>query len=103
MLRSNYGAADVAISTNNSYRDIAINRGKMAAEDVFVVRSGPDLNRLIVSEPDPKWKNGRDHMVGYLGVMGDQEGIDLLLEAAQKIVFEHKRNVQFGRQDPVAD
>ncbi len=93
--RLNYGAADVAISTNNSYRDIAINRGKMKPEDVFVVRSGPDLNRLEVMAPDPKWKNGRDHMVGYLGVMGDQEGIDLLLEAAQKIVFEHKRNVQF--------
>ena len=93
--RLNFKAADVSIATNNSYRDIAVNRGGMAPEDVFVVRSGPDLNRLVVSEPDPAWKNGRDHMVGYLGVMGDQEGIDLLLEAAQKIVFEHKRNVQF--------
>ena len=93
--RLNFKAADVSIATNNSYRDIAVNRGGMDPEDVFVVRSGPDLNRLIVSEPDPAWKNGRDHMVGYLGVMGDQEGIDLLLEAAQKIVFEHKRNVQF--------
>lgn len=93
--RLNFKVADVSIATNNSYRDIAINRGSMAPEDVFVVRSGPDLNRLIVSAPDPKWKNGRDHMVGYLGVMGDQEGIDLLLEAAQKIVFEHERDVQF--------
>lgn len=93
--RLNYGAADVAISTNNSYRDIAISRGKMAPEDVFVVRSGPDLNRLIVSDADPKWRKGREHMVGYLGVMGDQEGIDLLLEAASKIIFEHKRDVQF--------
>jgi len=86
---------NVSIATNNSYRDIAINRGSMEPEDVFVVRSGPDLNRLTVSEPDPKWNNGRKNMVGYLGVMGDQEGIDLLLEAAQKIVFDHKRDVQF--------
>lgn len=93
--RLNFNAANISIATNNSYKDIAINRGKMAPEDVFVVRSGPDLNRLVVSEPNPAWKNGRDHMVGYLGVMGDQEGIDLLLEAAQKIVFEHKRDVQF--------
>lgn len=93
--RLNFGAANVSIATNNSYRDIAIGRGKMAPDDVFVVRSGPDLNRLVVSEPNPAWKNGRDHMVGYLGVMGDQEGIDLLLEAAQKIVHEQKRNVQF--------
>lgn len=93
--RLNFKAANISIATNNSYKDIAIRRGKMAPEDVFVVRSGPDLNRLVVSAPNPAWKNGREHMVGYLGVMGDQEGIDLLLEAAQKIVFEHKRDVQF--------
>lgn len=91
----NFKSANVVISTNNSYRDIAISRGGKKSEDIFVVRSGPDLNRLTVMPPDPKWKNGRDHMVGYVGVMGDQEGIDLLLEAAAKIVFEHKRNVQF--------
>lgn len=93
--RLNYRAADVAISTNNSYKHIAITRGKMAEDDVFVVRSGPDLNRLIISDRNPAWKNGRDHMVGYLGVMGDQEGIDLLLEAAAHIVHEHQRSVQF--------
>lgn len=91
----NFKSADVVISTNNSYKDIAMTRGGKKAEDVFVVRSGPDLNRLTVMPADPKWKNGRDHMVGYVGVMGDQEGIDLLLEAAAKIIFEHKRNVQF--------
>lgn len=91
----NFKAADVSIATNNSYKTIAVARGGMDPEDVYVVRSGPDLNRLTVTAPNPEWKNGRDHMVGYLGVMGDQEGIDLLLEAAQKIVFEHKRNVQF--------
>lgn len=90
-----FRSADVVISTNESYRQIAYERGGMAPADVFVVRSGPDLNRLEVMPPDPAWKNGRDHMVGYVGVMGDQEGIDLLLEAAQKIVFEHKRDVQF--------
>jgi len=91
----NFKSADVVISTNNSYRDIAMQRGGKNSDDIFVVRSGPDLNRLTVMPPEAKWKNGRDHMVGYVGVMGDQEGIDLLLEAAAKIVFEHKRNVQF--------
>lgn len=91
----NFKSANVVISTNNSYRDIAISRGGKNSDDIFVVRSGPDLNRLTVMPPDPKWKNGRDHMVGYVGVMGDQEGIDLLLEAAAKIVFDHKRDVQF--------
>lgn len=90
-----FRAAHVVISTNNSYRDIAMTRGDKAAEDVFVVRSGPDLGRLEVTPPDPKWRNGRDHMVGYVGVMGDQEGIDLLLEAAREIVFDMSRDVQF--------
>lgn len=93
--RLNFGAATVSIATNNSYRDIAVTRGRMDPNDVFVVRSGPDLNRLTMMPKTPKWHNGRDHMVGYLGVMGDQEGIDLLLDAAAEIVFTHKRDVQF--------
>ena len=93
--RLNFRTANVVISTNNSYREIAMTRGSKAAEDVFVVRSGPNLNRLTITAPNPKWKNERDHMVGYVGVMGDQEGIDLLLEAAQTIVHTHKRDVQF--------
>ncbi|QIE55615.1 glycosyltransferase family 4 protein [Pikeienuella piscinae] len=90
-----FRAAQVVISTNNSYRDIAMTRGGKGAEDVFVVRSGPDLGRLEVMPPDAKWRNGRAHMVGYVGVMGDQEGIDLLLEAARRIVFDMGRDVQF--------
>ena len=93
--RLNYAFADVSIATNLSYRRIAIERGRMKPENVFVVRSGPDLNRLELMEPNPTWKNGRRHMVGYVGVMGDQEGIDLLLEAAREIVFERGRDVQF--------
>lgn len=91
----NFKSADVVISTNRSYRAIAMERGGKKPEDIFVVRSGPDLNRLHVLPPDPEWKNGRAHMVGYVGVMGEQEGIDLLLEAAREIVFAKGRDVQF--------
>ncbi|WP_095587772.1 glycosyltransferase family 4 protein [Actibacterium ureilyticum] len=93
--RRNFRAADVVISTNNSYRDIALTRGGKAPQDVFVVRSGPDLTRLTVMPPNPKWKNGRAHMVGYVGVMGDQEGLDLLLESARDLVHERGRDIQF--------
>ena len=93
--RWTFRTADVVISTNESYRAIALDRGGVAPEDVFVVRSGPDLNRLVISEPNPDWHNGRAHMGGYVGVMGDQEGIDLLLQAAQQIVQDRKRDVQF--------
>ncbi|MGL4308873.1 MAG: glycosyltransferase family 4 protein [Paracoccaceae bacterium] len=93
--RLNFASARVVISTNQSYREIALTRGKKRPEDVFVVRSGPDLTRLKVMPVDPKWKNGRDAMVGYVGVMGDQEGIDLLIDAAHDMVFKRGRNVQF--------
>lgn len=93
--RLTFRAADVVISTNESYRRIAIERGGKDPADVFVVRSGPDLSRVQPVPPNPAWRNGRAHMVGYVGVMGDQEGIDLLLEAARQMVFDMGRDVQF--------
>ncbi|MGR3762407.1 glycosyltransferase family 4 protein (plasmid) [Roseobacteraceae bacterium NS-SX3] len=94
--RLTFAAARVSIATNESYRRIAIERGGMAPEDVFVVRSGPDLTRLKRVPENPAWRNGRRHMVGYVGVMGEQEGIDLLLEAAAHIVHSLGRDdVQF--------
>lgn len=93
--RLTFRAADVVISTNESYRSIALSRGGVANEDVFVVRSGPDLNRLRLMPADLAWRKGRAQMVGYVGVMGDQEGIDLLLEAAKIVVKDRGRDVQF--------
>jgi len=95
--RWTFRTADVSIATNESYRRIAIERGGMDPERVFVVRSGPSLERLRVLAPDESLKKGRKHLVGYVGVMGKQEGIDLLLEAARCIVHEHGRtDVHFG-------
>ncbi len=91
--RLTFKAAHVSIATNRSYREIAITRGGMDADKVFVVRSGPDLSRLKRVEPVAKWKNGRAHMVGYVGVMGEQEGIDLLIDSVDHIVR------QMGRED----
>ncbi|MEL6519336.1 MAG: glycosyltransferase family 4 protein [Pseudomonadota bacterium] len=90
-----FRTAKVVISTNNSYRDIAMTRGGKKAEDVFVVRSGPDLTRLHVLPPNDKWRNGRKHMVGYVGVMGAQEGLDLLLESAKDMIQNRGIDVQF--------
>ena len=94
--RLSFSFASVSIATNQSYRRIAIERGGMPPEDVFVVRSGPDLNRLVPVAPVSDWKNGREFLIGYLGVMGHQEGIDLLLEAASHLVHERgRRDIQF--------
>ena len=92
-----FKTADVVISTNESYRGIAIERGGKRPDDVFVVRSGPDLSRVKHVPPNAAHRNGRSHLVGYVGVMGDQEGIDLLLQAARHIVHDLGRNdIQFA-------
>jgi len=95
--RWTFRAADVSIATNESYRRIAIERGGMDPERVFVVRSGPDLRRLKIVPPVESLKRGRKYLVGYVGVMGKQEGIDYLLRAARLIVNDMKRtDVHFG-------
>jgi glycosyltransferase involved in cell wall biosynthesis len=95
--RLTFGVADVSIATNESYRAIAIQRGRMDPDRVFVVRSGPNLERLRLLQPNPSLRNGRRYLVGYVGVMGSQEGIQYLLEAARRIVHDlGRRDVQFG-------
>ena len=95
--RLTFATADIVISTNESYRSIAIGRGRKDPRDVFVVRSGPDLTRIKPVPPNPALKKGRRYLVGYIGVMGKQEGIDLLLQAVQVIVFELQRtDIHFG-------
>jgi glycosyltransferase involved in cell wall biosynthesis len=94
--RLTFWCADVSIATNESYRQIALTRGHMDPARVFVVRSGPSLERLRIIDPVPSWKNGRRYLVGYVGVMGQQEGIQYLIEAAHHIVHGMKReDVQF--------
>ena len=94
--RLTFWTADISIATNESYRNIAIRRGKMPPEKVFVVRSGPDLSRVKSTPANPIWKKGRKYLVGYVGVMGAQEGIDLLLESVLEIVIQRQRtDIQF--------
>lgn len=95
--RWTFRTADVSIATNESYRDIALSRGGMDPERVFVVRSGPSLERLRIQPPMEELKQGRRYLVGYVGVMGRQEGIDLLLHAVRIVVRCFAReDVHFG-------
>jgi glycosyltransferase involved in cell wall biosynthesis len=95
--RMTFRTADMVISTNESYRSIATGRGGKKPSEVFVVRSGPDLTRIRQVPPNPALKRGRRYLVGYVGVMGKQEGIDLLLQAVQLIVHHLGRtDIHFG-------
>jgi len=95
--RFTFKCANVSIATNESYKRIAIERGGMDPQKVFVVRSGPSLERMKIQPPDASLRHGRKHLVGYVGVMGKQEGIDLLLQAVRHIVRDLKRDdIHFG-------
>ncbi len=95
--RWTFKTADISIATNESYKQIAIERGKMLPEKVHVVRSGPQLERLRRIAPVAELKNGRDYLVGYVGVMGAQEGIDYLLRSVEYIVKNMGReDIHFG-------
>lgn len=90
--RLTYFFAKHAIVTNESYKEIAITRGKKSPQDITIVRSGPDLTKLKIGDSKPEVKNGFKYLVGYIGVMGKQEGIDLLLQSIQYIIKEKKRS-----------
>ncbi len=95
--RWTFSTADVSIATNDSYKRIAIERGGMDPGKVYVVRSGPKLDRLRRLPPKEELKQGRKYLVGYVGVMGAQEGIDFLLQAARIIVHDMGRtDIHFG-------
>jgi glycosyltransferase involved in cell wall biosynthesis len=95
--RLTFMTANVSIATNESYREIAITRGGMDSSRVFVVRSGPDLRRMRLVQPNVALKNHRQYLVGYVGVMGQQEGIDLLLRSIKLIVEQFgRKDIQFG-------
>ncbi len=91
--RCTYAVADEVISTNESYRRVAISRGKRSPESVTVVRSGPDPDRMRRATPRPELKRGRAHLCCYLGVMGPQDGVDQLLQSLR--IFVH----DLGRHD----
>jgi len=93
--RQTYRHCTFAFVTNESYRKIAIERDKMPPEKVIVLRSGPRLERMRILPPDPSIRRGYPYMVGYVGVIGQQEGIEYILQAAQ-YTKQHENNVFWG-------
>lgn len=84
--RLTFAAADVSIATNESFRAIATGRGGMAPEDVFTVRSAPRLEKFRIGPGDPAVRRGAGILLGYVGVIGQQEGMDLLMDALEHLV-----------------
>jgi glycosyltransferase involved in cell wall biosynthesis len=81
------------ISTNDSYRNVAVGRSGKSVNDVTIVRTGPDPERLRRGEPRPELRRGRRFLAAYIGVMGPQDGVDIVVRAADVVVH------QLGRDD----
>lgn len=95
--RATFALADISIATNESYREIALERGGMTPDRVFIVRSGPRLDRMKITAPNEALKRGRRYLAGYVGVIGRQEGLDLLVGAVAHLINHVGRtDVQFA-------
>jgi glycosyltransferase involved in cell wall biosynthesis len=93
--RLNYACADIVLATNESVKQVAVARGRKPAEQVFTVRTAPQIAATGVP-PDPGLKKGRAFLVGYIGVMGDADGVNYLVEAAGHLVHKlGRRDVHF--------
>jgi glycosyltransferase involved in cell wall biosynthesis len=92
MERLTFRVADVVVSTNESYKNIAIERGARNEDDIVVVRNGPDLSVVPEVSPNPGLRDGFRYLIGYVGIIGVQEGLEHLLEAADYIVHKRQRS-----------
>lgn len=90
-----YRFSDVVMVTNGSYKDLAITRGGLDPGDVFIVRNGPDPQTFKASRQNPALKYGKSYLVGYVGTMSIQEGLDILLDVAAHIKSLGRRDIHF--------
>lgn len=93
--RLTFLSSDVVMSTNTSYQSLAQSRGGIKPENLFVVRNGPDLKTFTLVPPVPALKHGKQFLVGYVGTMSSQEGLDILMDVALHIKNMGRRDVHF--------
>jgi glycosyltransferase involved in cell wall biosynthesis len=90
--RMSHRSADHVLTVNESCRELLLSRNPTAPERLTVVRTGPELARLRVCAPIDSLRNGRRYLCAYLGVMGPQDGVHLVLQAAHEIVHGMERD-----------
>jgi glycosyltransferase involved in cell wall biosynthesis len=90
-----YRFSDVVMVTNGSYKELALERGGHAADDVFIVRNGPNPQTFKAVPPNPTRKDGKRYLVGYVGCMNYQDGLDILVEVAEYIKNLGRADVGF--------
>ncbi|MCW6509963.1 glycosyltransferase [Lichenifustis flavocetrariae] len=88
-----FKSADLVISANGTFRDIAITRGGKKPDDVVAVYGVPDRSHIRRVEPDPAVRNGRSIVIGYIGIIGEQDGVDHMVKAL------HLLKTTYGQTD----
>jgi glycosyltransferase involved in cell wall biosynthesis len=93
--KATFRCSDVVMSTNNSYREIAIARGGVPPDNIFVVRNGVEIHKFKAVPPNPSLKFGKQYLVGYVGNMGTQEGLDILVDVALSLKNRGRNDIHF--------
>ena len=85
--------ADHVIATNESYKRVEMERGRVPEDRISIVRNGPDFERVQLQPEDAQLRQKAGTILGYVGVMGFQDGIDYFIRA-----LNHLRN-DLGQDD----
>lgn len=89
--RMTFWTADLAIATNESYKKIAIERGGVSPEKTAIVRNGPPLNKLGYHQPFDHLQQPGRTLLGYVGAISYQDGLEYLVEAMAHVKSSLKR------------
>jgi glycosyltransferase involved in cell wall biosynthesis len=84
----NIKAADFIVVTNQSYKEYLINKYRISDKDIFIVRNAPELDNRLEFAPDVILKNGKKYLLVFFGMMGEDDGVDVILKACHYIIHE---------------
>ena len=84
--RCSYAMADFVITANATFKDLAVGRGRKDPARVEVVYSVPDRKRIYRVEPEQSVRGDRKFLLGYLGVINEQDGVDHFVRAVGELV-----------------
>ena len=103
----NLKLANVLIATNESYKQIQMERGGRRADDIFVVRNGPNQRRMTMAAPSARLRAMNKKILCYIGSLNPQDGVDYLIRSLKHLVYDLKRTdfycVVIGHGDSLED
>lgn len=87
-----YRFSDVVMVVNESFKKIALTRGRKCDHEVFIVPNGPSVQNIRDCNPNSILKQGAKYLLVYVGMMGPQDGIDILLRAIRNLFVNYNRD-----------